>query len=271
MNVLAITPPPVSMPTPPTAEHVVLAILGVLVGLAFVGALYIWWRTGKPTALLLTLGGLVCSLNESAVDVLGHCYFPRGGWEAQELLGRPIPVWVLFGYILFFGAFVYVMAEIMKRRPSRRSMWIGIGVFWVANAVLELPILSTHLYIYYGDQPLAVGGFPLVWLTINCLGSFAAAVVVVRFEGYFRGWRQLLLLGLCYATYMGTWSLAMPYFWAVDSGSGAVRSAGAILSMVLGVIAIDALMRIGLRGPAVESAAGPSGAGSEIDRTPVAY
>jgi len=250
MDLLAVAQPPLEMSTPDSAEQVVLTVLWTLVGAFVAGSVYLWWRTGKPTALLLTAGGAVCSLNESLVDVLGHCYFPADGWMAQEFFERPVPIWVVLGYVVFFGALVHVNAEVLKRRPSRTAMWIAIGAFWVANTLLELPILASDLYLYYGEQPLEVGGFPLVWLTINSLGSFAAAVVVVRFEPYFTGARQLLLLGVCFGTYMASWTLSMPYFWAVNSDvSGPVLSGAAILSMAFAAIAIDALIRLALRGP----------------------
>jgi ABC-type uncharacterized transport system permease subunit len=70
--------------------------------------------------------------------------------------------------------------------------------------------------------------------------------VVVRLSWFFTGARQLLLILVPFATYMASWVLAMPYFAITntDMPTG-VRMAAAVLSMALGVIAIDGLIRIG--------------------------
>jgi hypothetical protein len=100
--------------------------------------------------------------------------------------------------------------------------------------------------VYYGYQPFAIGGFPLSWLVINSLGSLFGAVVVVRLSWFFTGARQLLLVLVPFATYMSSWVLAMPHFAITNTDMPAgVRMAAASVSMVLGVIAIDTLIRIG--------------------------
>jgi hypothetical protein len=125
-------------------------------------------------------------------------------------------------------------------------MWCGIAVFGVLNVLLEIPMLRAGLYVYYGYQPFAIGGFPLSWLVINSLGSLFGAVVVVRLAWFFTGARQLLLVLVPFATYMASWVLAMPHFAITntDLPTGA-RIGAAALSMALGVIAIDGLIRLG--------------------------
>jgi hypothetical protein len=137
-------------------------------------------------------------------------------------------------------------------------MWMAIGAFWIANVILEMPLLGTHLYVYYGEQPFKVAGFPLFWLTINVLGAFSTAVVVARFGEFFRGRRALLLLVVPFASYMASWVIDMPGFWALNSNaSNAVKWVGVGVSMILAVIAIDSLIQFGRAGqrdvPAAET------------------
>lgn len=107
-------------------------------------------------------------------------------------------------------------------------------------------MLRAGLYVYYGYQPFAIGGFPVSWLAINSLGSLFGAVVVVRLSWFFVGARQLLLVFVPFATYMASWVLAMPHFAITNTDmSAGVRMAAAVLTMVLGAIAIDGLIRIG--------------------------
>ncbi|OBI21406.1 hypothetical protein A5712_15405 [Mycobacterium sp. E2327] len=234
------------MTTPTTAQTIITAVLTVVVAAFVVAALVDWRRSGSPAFLLVLVGGYVCSFNEATVDVLGHCFFPLDGVLGYTAFGRGVPVWVVLAYVVFFGGLAYVMALAFRRGASRRAMWCGIATFGVLNVLLELPMLSAKLYVYYGDQPFAIGGFPVSWLVINSLGALFGAVVVVRLSWFFTGARQLLLVFVPFATYMTSWVLAMPYFAITntDMPSG-VRMAAAVLSMVLGLIAIDALIRIG--------------------------
>jgi hypothetical protein len=125
-------------------------------------------------------------------------------------------------------------------------MWTGIGIFGVLNVLLEIPMLRSGLYVYYGDQPFTIAGFPISWLVINSLGSLFGAVVITRLAWFFSGARQLLIVFVPFATYMSSWVLAMPHFAVTntDAPSG-VRMLAAAISLVLGVIAIDVLIRIG--------------------------
>jgi hypothetical protein len=245
-SIVAIAQPPWTMTTPTTAQAIITAILAVVVTGFVVAALADWRRSGSPAFLLMLIGGYVCSFNEATVDVLGHCFFPVDGVISYTAFGRAVPVWVVLAYVVFFGGLSYVMALAFKRGASHRVMWSGIAVFGVLNVLLEIPMLRAGLYIYYGNQPFAIGGFPVSWLVINSLGSLFGAVVAVRLSWLFTGARQLLLVLVPFATYMTSWVLAMPYFAITntDLPTGA-RMAAAALSMALGVIAIDGLIRIG--------------------------
>jgi len=245
-SVVAIAQPPWAMTTPTTPQTVITAILAVVVTAFVAAALIDWRRSGSPAFLLMLVGGYICSFNEATVDVLGHCFFPDDGAFAYSAFGRGVPIWVVLAYVVFFGGLSYAMASAFKRDATRRVMWSGIAVFGVLNVLLEMPMLSSGLYVYYGDQPFAIGGFPISWLVINSLGSLFGAVVITRLSWFFTGARQLLLVFVPFATYMASWVLAMPYFAITNTDlPSAVKMAAALLSMALGVIAIDALIRLG--------------------------
>lgn len=243
----ASTPALRALHTPSTAHAVIFTIVATALAAILVTSLVVWKRTGKPTMLLLTLGGGVCCLNESLVDLLGHCWFPiHGGIHGLTLFGRMVPVWVEITYAIFFGTFPFLLSELLKRGTSRRNMWGAIIAFWVANSILEVPLLSTHLYVYYGDQPFKVAKFPIEWLTINVLGAFLASVIAARGAAFFKGRRQLWLLLVPVFSYFASWIVDMPAFWAVNShASQPVKYLGVGAALVLGVLAIDALIQVG--------------------------
>ncbi len=245
-SLVAIAQPPWGMTTPTTPQTIITTILVLVVAGFLVAALADWRRSGSPAFLLMLVGGYVCSFNEATVDVLGHCFFPLDGVNGYTAFGRPIPIWVILAYVVFFGGLSYVMAFAFKRGSSHRAMWYGIGIFGVLNLILEIPMLGAGLYVYYGNQPFTVGGFPVSWLVINGLGSLLGAVVIVRLSWFFTGARQLFLVLVPFATYMGSWVLAMPYFAVTNTDlSIGAQLAAAALSMALGVIAIDGLIRMG--------------------------
>ena len=245
-SLVAIAQPPWEMTTPASAQTVITAILAVVVAGFVVAALLVWRRSGKPDFLLMLAGGLICSFNEETVDVLGHCFFPNDGWTVHAFFGRGIPVWVVLGYVIFFGGLPYLMAFAFQHGVTHRIMWTCIGIFWVLNVALEIPVLGTRLYVYYGYQPFEIGGFPISWLVINSLGALFGAVVLTRLAWFFVGARRLLVLFVPFATYMSSWVLAMPHFAITntDAPTG-IRMAAAVISMVLGLIAIDVLIRFG--------------------------
>lgn len=245
-SVLAIAEPPWAMTTPATAQTVITTILAIVVAGFLAAAVREWRRTGRPVFLLMLIGGLVCSLNEALVDVLGHCHFPIDGWIVYTAFDRAVPAWVILAYVVFFGGLSYLMAKGFQNGATRKAMWIGIGIFGVLNVLLEIPMLKSGLYIYYGDQPFTIAGFPISWLIINSLGSLFGAVVITRLAWFFTGARQLLIVLVPFATYMSSWVLAMPHFAVTntDAPSG-VRMLAAAASLMLGVIGIDALIRFG--------------------------
>jgi hypothetical protein len=250
--------PPWGMTTPPTVQLVMTIVVGALVAIAAVATLVHWRRTGSPVGILVVLGGFVCCLNESPVDILGFCFFPVDGWTVYTMFDRPIPLWVCLAYALFFGALTFVDVLLLRAGVSRRTMWLSLVGVMVVDLLIEMPTLASHLYTYYGDQPFEVGGFPLNWLVINSLGSLLASVVIVRGWSFFTGPRALLLLGVPWATYMASWVVGMPYFGTQNADvSTPVRWIGGAVSIVVGLYLIDVLFRIGLRAAPRGASAAP--------------
>ncbi|BBY80197.1 hypothetical protein H7I53_15640 [Mycolicibacterium pulveris] len=245
-TVLAVAEPPWEMTTPATAELVITTIMAVVVAGFVVAAVLDWRRSGRPIFLLMLLGGLVCSFNESTVDILGHCYFPADGWIVYSAFDHAVPLWVVLAYVVFFGGLSYLMAMAFKRGATRKNMWTGIAIFGVLNLLLEFPMLASGLYVYYGDQPFEIGGFPISWLVINSLGSLFAAVVITRLDWFFTGARQVLIVFVPFTTYMASWALAMPHFAVTNTDApSVVRMVAAAVSIVIGLVAIDALIKLG--------------------------
>jgi hypothetical protein len=213
-----------------------------------IGSVVLWRRSGSPVSVLVVIGALICSLNEPIVDVLGHCWFPKDGTILFTYLDRPIPVWVTLAYGCYFGGLITLTLLILERGASRRSMWATIGLLWVMNCILEFPLLAKGLYVYYGgDQPVQVGGFPLMWLVINCMGALLAAAVLHRFRAFFTGPRQALVLLVPFTAYFVSHVVEFPYFAVLNTdASAAVKLVSAIATGLIGLWVIDGLIRISI-------------------------
>jgi hypothetical protein len=243
---LAWDQPPWDITTPATPQTIITVVLAVAVAGFVVAALVSWYRSKRPTFLLLLAGGYVCSFNEPLIDFLCHCFFPADGWVGHTVFHRSIPVWVILAYVVFYGGLTYVLSAAFQSGVTRRTLWISIGIWGVLNLTMEIPLLQSNLYLYYGDQPFMVGGFPLSQLVFNAFGSLLGAVVITRLSWFFTGVRRLLLVVVPFVTFMSSWVVGMPLFLVLgtDAAHG-VRMLAAAVSVALGLAGIDTLIRLG--------------------------
>jgi len=244
--ILAFDQPPWDITTPATPQTIITVVLAVVVAGFVAAALVSWYRTKRPTFLLLLAGGYICSFNEPLIDFLCHCFFPADGWIGHTVFNRSIPIWVILAYVVFYGGLTYLLSAAFASGISRRTLWIGIGIWGALNLAMEIPLLQSNLYVYYGDQPFVVGGFPLSQLVFNAFGSLLGAVAITRLSWFFTGARQALLLLVPFVTFMSSWAVGMPLFLVLgtDAAHG-LRMFAAAVSMALGLLGIDALLRIG--------------------------
>lgn len=250
---MAVATPPIHMVTPETAQLIATCGIGAACLALFIWMLVRWRRTGDPTGVLVMIGGLVCALCEPIVDILGLCYFPRrGGWIVFTTFGRPMPLWLVLAYVLYFGGLVYLASRFLLTSPTRGQVWLGIVGLFVVNLGLELPTLAAHVYTYYGQQPFRIARHPIAWLVINCQGALLAAVILARFGGFFTGPRRLALVLLPASCYFCSWVIAMPHFMTINSGAPFwVKWVGSAVTMAVGLVFIDYLIRVGIAGPGV--------------------
>jgi hypothetical protein len=69
-------------------------------------------------------------------------------------------------------------------------------VVFAIDAVLENIGLYLKVFLYYGEQPLQFGKFPLWWGAINSTTPIILAIVVVILRPYLTGWRVWLVVPL---------------------------------------------------------------------------
>jgi hypothetical protein len=204
-------------------------------------------RHRTPLYLLVLLGGAIASLNEPMVDLLGGCLHPQaGGWTVFSTFDRPIPVWVVIAYGLFFGAVPLAVRALMASGSPRTRLLQGVAVIFAANLLIELPILAGGVYVYYGPQPfLAFGLFPLHWLFINASAVAGIAVVLYRWPAAMHGRRALAVVAVPPALQLAGVAAAIPAFSLYNSGAGPLPTAlGSLATMAIGAASIWVTSRL---------------------------
>ena len=243
---LAQVPAVPELVMPATAQMVVTTIVALVAVVAVAVAAVLGRRHRTPLYLVVLLGGALASLNEPIADLLGGCIHPqRGGWQVFSTFDRPIPVWVVLAYGLFFGAVPLVVVALTHGTNPRNRFLAAVGVIFAANLLIEVPVIASGMYAYYGEQPFKVGVFPLYWLFINAAGVAGVAVVLLRFGHLFHGARLGWALLLPPAAQIAAYLVGMPVFSMYNTDAATPwKWLAAVATMLLGAAVLRAQSRL---------------------------
>jgi len=161
------------------------------------------YARADATCLLFTIGGVVASIFEPILDVMGFCYFPRdGNITAFELYDRPIPILVPGTYGWFVGGLGFWTLSILNEKKTIRAdiwrMWLRNFMF---NLILEYTALYFRMYVYYGHQPFSIGGFPLWFPACHAIAPLISATLVYLIQKELVGLKILMIVPIVVATY----------------------------------------------------------------------
>lgn len=219
-TVIGLPFPPVNAVAPTIISDRATELWGLLASIGVLYALKNWRDTGRPFLLLIILGGGMTTLVEPLVDLLGACWHPIYGQATVfELLGRPIPPWIISAYFAFFGTLGVLLYSLLRKGISMNVIRI-MFVLAVAFDVLEENItLPTGLYIYYGHQPLMIFGMlPWWWAACNSIGLFVGIALVTILTPYLKGlWSLTVLLLLPLGDVLGYSAIGVPSFIVVNA------------------------------------------------------
>jgi hypothetical protein len=237
---------PVDAVMPAAAQLIATVAIGALC----VGALVLACvraRVDGPMPAALLVGGALAVVDEPVLNLLGGLWHARhGAWSMFELFDRPMPVWAAGGYLLFFGAVPLVILAVLRRDGTQRVFFRTIGVIMAADLAIELPVVGSGMYVYYGYQPWKLFGIlPAEWLLINGLAPAATAVLLHRFPGLVAGRRWPVALVVPAVTQYAAWPVGIPFFSAFNGGaSHPVLWLAAAVTMALGLAGFVGLGRL---------------------------
>ncbi|MGW0037011.1 hypothetical protein [Gordonia sp. NPDC003376] len=144
--------------------------------------------------LLIIGSGLICSLLEPMLDLLGHLHWAENLIPAFTNFGITVPALIPLCYVAFLGLESYFAYFVIRNGAHRRHFVMLLGMGIITDAVMETIGINLGVYEYYGVQPFQLFGFPYWWGFING-GSFVTVGAIIAYAApRLVGYGKLLLL-----------------------------------------------------------------------------
>ncbi|OXR45167.1 hypothetical protein B7C42_03125 [Nocardia cerradoensis] len=238
-SVLAVTQypvPPLDL-SAPSGLSWVFTVLCVVFGLVAVG--YGAWlaRRGEVMGLALLVGGLLTCTFEPLADYIGLLWFADDNVAVTvNLVGRHIPLYVVVGYMFFFGLLSYIDYRAIVLGAGRKYFLGSFAIAFVFDWTLQATGANFDLYRYYGADPFRIFGAPLWWFAIDGSATVLIAFVMFILRHRIVGWGRLLPVVCVLPLYAG-WNAAvgMPIFAAKNSNfDPAVNGNGSNVLVLIG-------------------------------------
>jgi len=177
-----------------------------------------WLREQDPVPLLFIPGGLIASLLEPMLDLLGHLWWPANlPGPVFFGYGLPIPYLVPPCYMAVIAMTGYWAYLRMKRGLDLKgvfSLWL---LLCLMDIVVEIPGTASGAYTYYGDASFKIFGFPLVWAALNGTTILGVGFLLWLVEPHLKGSRRLWLMLVPVMAMSAVYGmLAWPYFMSLN-------------------------------------------------------
>jgi hypothetical protein len=190
-----IQPAPGPFSASPTAQLVFFFIAGAAVVIfALPWAIRAAVRSRNLLPLTVMASGLLCSLLEPMLDLLGHLHWARNLVPAFTNFGITVPALIPLCYVAFLGLEAYFCYFVIRNGAHVQHFIMLLAVGILTDALMETIGINLGTYLYYGVQPFEFLRFPYWWGFING-GSFVTIGAILAFAvPRLKGAQKLLLL-----------------------------------------------------------------------------
>lgn len=164
-------------------------------------------RSRNYVPLLVMASGLLCSLLEPMLDLLGHLHWAKNLVPAFTNFGITVPALIPLCYVAFLGLEAYFCYFVIRNGAHLRHFLMLLGMGVITDAIMETVGINLGVYLYYGVQPFSFLKFPYWWGFING-ASFVTvgailAYAVPRLHGSQKLWSVLAAPTGMMFTYFG--------------------------------------------------------------------
>lgn len=157
--------PPYGLELNTTMQTVATVVLWLGTVLLLGYAVRMALRDRSPFPVLLVLAVAVGSIIEPIYDIAYHLHWLDDGeqWTLFTSFGLPQPVWVMPAYVMVFGLPALLFHRSLAAAPSLRRVFGLAGITACTTAAFEITAINLDLYVYYGEAPWRIAGYPL-WI-----------------------------------------------------------------------------------------------------------
>jgi hypothetical protein len=191
----------------------------------------------------MLLGGALTSIAEPFLDVVSGCLHPIVNQHLTvfRFMGRDIPLWVTETYALYYGGFGSLNLLAVMKGISRRAVAIWFLAPVIGDVIIETVNMHFKLYLYYGNQAMELGGFPVYQAAGNSTGELMGVMILFFLRPYLHGWRWFpaALIVMPLGGFMGWNAVGWPMYYALptDASQLVVQSCG-VLTWALALIVL---------------------------------
>lgn len=137
-------------------------------------------RRGHWLPSIVIVGGLICSLEEAMLDMLGHLHWAPNLEKVYTNFGVSVPLLIPLCYVAFLGLMSYFCYFVISHGAKRKHFFMLFAMGGMLDAVMETIGINLGVYKYYGIQPFEFLNFPYWWAFINS-ASFVAVGSILAY------------------------------------------------------------------------------------------
>ena len=184
----AIPQPPITDEMPKTAETIFNVFIFIPLGIALAIAVRHILGGKGPLLLFCIVGGAFAATMEPIVDVLGLVYLKEeNALGTFTVLDRTMPLYICFVYPWYVGGLGYLAYKLFERGITMKSLFALWALDCVVDIALETPGILAGTYLYYGNQPFDLWGFPLWWGFVNPVMPMVAGALIYKIKPHLSG------------------------------------------------------------------------------------
>jgi hypothetical protein len=144
--------------------------------------------------LLVIVSGLICSLLEPMLDVLGHLHWANNLTPVFTNFGITVPALIPLCYVGALTLQGYFFYFVIRNGAHLRVFYLMFAEGIITDAVMETIGINLRVYEYYGVQPFEFLGFPYWWAFINAGSAVTIGALLAYAVPRLKGANKLYLL-----------------------------------------------------------------------------